>query len=150
MIGKELFTRIKLLAIESGVVEISYASSDFIPVMLIEFYDEDSGFDYVLESIILGEFCPTKESYKIGDFDLSRIKNRNEAKMAKKLLTEKGEKMKSELVFKAKILAQEIRERAGIPIEVIPKLKGNPEIATEYDQNMWHAGQVLGGIYDDY
>ncbi|MFE8698261.1 hypothetical protein ACFYKT_18215 [Cytobacillus sp. FJAT-53684] len=150
MIGIEFFTKIKLLGIESGVVEFSYASSDFVPVILIEFYDEDTGFNYVLESIILGEFCPTKESYIIGDFNLSRIKNSDGAKMAKKLLVEKGKTMEIELVSKAKKFAQEIRERSGIPVEVIPKLKGSPEVATEYDQNMCNAGQVLGGIFDDY
>ncbi|MEK5233847.1 hypothetical protein MHB42_19315 [Lysinibacillus sp. FSL K6-0232] len=150
MIGIELFTRIKLLGIESGVIEFHYASSDFIPVILIEFYDEDTGFDYLLESIMLGEFCPTKESYVIGDINLDRIKNSDDAKMVEKLLVEKGKNMEVELASKAKKYAQEIRERSGIPVEINPQLKGSPEVATEYDQNMWHASQVLGGIYDDY
>ncbi|MCM3390241.1 hypothetical protein M3649_19265 [Ureibacillus chungkukjangi] len=150
MIGVELFTRIKLLGIKSGVIELSYASSDFVPVILIEFYDEDTGYSYFLESVTLGEFCPTKESYKIGDFNLSRIKNSDDANLVKKLLVEKSKKMETDLVSKANEFAQEIRERAGITVKVLPKLKGSPEVATEYDLNMWHARQVLGGIYDDY
>ncbi|MED1469860.1 hypothetical protein [Bacillus salipaludis] len=32
MIGKELFTKIKLIGVESGIIEINYGQSDFIPV----------------------------------------------------------------------------------------------------------------------
>jgi hypothetical protein len=58
--------------------------------------------------------------------------------------------MRSELVAKAKELADEITQRAGIPIKVIPRLKGTPHVATEFNNNMWHASQVLKGIDDDY
>ncbi|WHY75263.1 hypothetical protein QNH20_14000 [Neobacillus sp. WH10] len=135
---------------ESGIIEINYGQSDFIPVIAICFYDEDTGVDYILDTIILGEFSPTKESYVIGEFDLSRIKNNTEADTVMKLLIEKAKEIEIQVVAKAKEFAQEISERAGIPVEVIPRLQGKPEVYTEFDHNMWQASHILEGIDEDY
>lgn len=54
--------------------------------------------------------------------NLDRIKNSEEAKAIEKQLMDKGNKMKSELVAKAKELAEEFTKRAGIPVKVIPRL----------------------------
>jgi hypothetical protein len=150
MIRKELFTKIRLIGVESGTIEIKYGSSEFDPIIAIEFYDEDTGVEYLLDSINLGEFSPIKESFVIGEFDLSRIKNSSEADAVNKLLIKKGKEIELELVARAKKLAQEISQRAGIQVRVIAKLQGKPEVYTEFDQNMWHASQVLKGIDDDY
>ena len=150
MIQQELFTKIKLIGVESGVITINYGSSDFNPCIVIDFNDEDTGVDYLLDSIMLGEFNLIKESYIMGEFDLSRIKNSEEAEAVKKQLIDKGKKIESELVAKAKEFAEEIRERADIPVKVVPRIQGKPDVYTEFDQNMWHAGQVLEGIDDDY
>jgi hypothetical protein len=146
---KELFSKIKLIGVKSGIIEISYGSFDIEPVINIDFYDEDTGVDCLLDSITLAEFNPIKESYVIGKFDLSRIKNSNEANMVKMLLLEKGKEIEFEVVARAKELANEISQRAGIPVKVVPKLLGQPSVVTEFDMNMWHAGQVLKGIDDD-
>lgn len=69
--------------------------------------------------------------------------------MVKKLLIEKGKEIELEVVAKAKELAKEISERAGIPVRVIPRLQGNPKVYTEFEQNMWNVSQILEGI-DDY
>ncbi|MGK7379119.1 hypothetical protein ACSFXN_14920 [Planococcus sp. 1R117A] len=58
--------------------------------------------------------------------------------------------MKPEFIAKAKAYAEEIRERAGIPVEVIKEIQGEAGVMTEYDQNMWHAREVLRGIDGDY
>ena len=79
MIKQELFTKIKLIGVESGIIEIYYASFGFDPAIVINFYDEDRGVDYLLDSINLGDFSPIKESYMIGEFELNRIKNSEEA-----------------------------------------------------------------------
>lgn len=50
---------------------------------------------------------------------------------------------------KAKEFAEEIREQADIPVKVVPRIQGKPDVYTEFDQNMWHAGKVLEGIDDD-
>lgn len=146
MIQQKLFSKIKLIGVESGVIEIEYCETNIV----IDFYDENTGVSANLYSIELGEFSFIKESYVIGEFDLSRIKNSEDAKAAKMLLIDKGNKMKSELVAKAKELAEEITQRAGIPIKVIPRLQGTPSVTTEFDINMWHASEVLKGIDDDY
>lgn len=150
MIEKEFFSRIKLIGVESGIIEIYYASSGFAPVIAINFYDEDTGVDYLLDSIFLGEFSPTKESYVIGEINLSRIKNSKDADMAKKLLFEKGKEIELAIVARANELAHEISERASINVKVNPRIQGKPEVVTEFDQKMWHASQVLECIDDDY
>ncbi|MBO0588887.1 hypothetical protein [Sporosarcina sp. E16_8] len=149
MIQQELFTDIKLIGVESGIISISYESLDFLPGISIDFYDEDTGVEGLLDSIMLGEFSPTKESYVMGDFDLNRIKNSEEAEVIKKQLNDKGKRMEPELVAKAEEFAKEIRERAGISVKVIPGIQGKPDVYTISDQNNWHADQVLAGIYYD-
>lgn len=143
---KELFSRIKLIGVKSGVIEIEFSETNII----IGFYDEDTGITANLYSIQLGEYSFIKESYEIGKCDLSRIKDSEEAKVARKLLMDKGNRKKSELITKANELAEEITNRAGIPVKVIPRLQGTPFVATEFDNNMWIASQVLQGIDDDY
>ena len=117
LIQQELYTKIKLIGVESGVIEISYSGTH----IGIDFYDEDTGVSAGLYSSELGEFSFIKESYVIGEFDLSYIKNSEDAEAAKKHLIDKGNKMKSELVAKAKELAEEITKRAGIPVKVISR-----------------------------
>lgn len=146
LIQQELYTEIKLIGVESGVIEVSYSGTN----IGIDFYDEDTGVSAGLYSIELGEFSFIKESYVIGEFDLSHIKNSEDAKAAKKQLMDKGNKMKSELVAKAKEMAEEITKRAGIPVKVIPRLQGTPYVATEYENNMEIARDVFAGIDDDY
>lgn len=146
----ELYRTIRRIGVKEGIIEIRYASADFDPVIIINFYDEDTDVDFLLESINLGEFCPTKESYVIEGFDLRRIKNSEDATAVEKLLNEKGKKIKPQVITRANELAAEIHERAGIRVKVVPKLQGRPEVLTVYAQNMWHARQVLAGINDDY
>ena len=122
MIPKELFTKIKLLGVESGVIEIHYGSVEFLPCVAIGFYDEDTDVDYMLESIILGEYSSIKESYTIGEFDLNRIKNSGEAKEAEKKLFEHVKKIETKLKAKAKEFAVEISKRAEINVKVDPRL----------------------------
>lgn len=150
MIEKAFFTRLRLMGVKSGIIEIYYVSSGFEPVIAINFYDEVTGVDYLLDSIFLGEFNTIKESYVIGEFNLSCIKNGKEAIMAEKLLSEKGEEMEFDIVTRANELAQEIRGRASIDVKVIVRIQGKPEVVTEIDQKMWNASQVLEGIDDDY
>lgn len=138
MIKQELFTKIKLIGVKSGVLEISYFETDIV----IVFYDEYTDVSVHLYSIDLGKFSPIKESYLIGNFDLSRIKNNEEAKAAEKLLMEKGNKLRPTLVSKAKELAEEISQRAGIPVIVNSRLQGTPYVPSEFVNNMWHASQV--------
>lgn len=146
MIPKELLTKIKLIGVESGVIEIEYCET----CILIAFYDEDTGVFANLYSIELGKFSFIKESYVIGDFVLSRIKNSEDAKAAQKILMDKGNKRNSELVTKAKEFAEEISQLAGIPVKVIPTLIGTPSVSTEFDNNMRHASLVFNGLDDDY
>jgi hypothetical protein len=146
LIQQELFTKIKLIGVESGVIEIEYLGTD----VEIGFYDEDTGVSAGLYSIKLGEFSFIKESYVVGEFDLSRIKNSEDAEAVKKQLMDKGKKMEFVLVAKAKELAEEITKRAGIPVKVVPRLQGTPIVTTEFENNMWHASQVFEGIDDDY
>jgi hypothetical protein len=85
MIQKELFTKIKLIGIESGVIEIEYCET----AIGIDFYDEDTGISANLYTIELAEFSFIKESYVIGDLNLSRIKNREDAKIARRQLMDR-------------------------------------------------------------
>ena len=146
MIQQELYTRIKLIGVESGVIEISYSGIH----IGINFYDEDTGVSAELYSVELGEFSFIKESYVIGEFDLSHIKNSEDAEAAKKLLMDKGNNMKSELIAKAKEMAEEITKRAAIPVKVMPRLQGTPYVATEFEKNMEIARDIFAGIDDDY
>ncbi|MBT2583808.1 hypothetical protein [Planococcus sp. ISL-109] len=148
MMPQENITAIKRLGVQSGEVEIICLPQD--PMVIIGFLDLDTGVDFTLENIELGEMCFIKESRMIGDVNLERIKTSEEADKATRLLTEEVEKMKPELITKAKAYAEEIRERAGIPVEVIEDIQGEPGVMTEHDQNMWRAGEVLRGIDDDY
>lgn len=152
MIRQENITTIKRLGVESGTVEIKCLLQS--PDLIIKFGDENSpgdlDVDFILEHIELGEFCFIKESRAIGGIDLERIKTSEDEEKAIRLLNEEIQKMKPELISKAKAYAQEIRERAGIPVEVIEEIQGEPGFMTEYDQNMWHASEVLRGIDDDY
>ncbi|MEK4715726.1 hypothetical protein [Sporosarcina sp. FSL K6-5500] len=150
MIRQELFTEIKLIGVESGIISINYASSGFIPCIIIDFNDEDTGVGCLLDSIMLGEFSSIKESYFIGEFDLNRIKNSEDIEVVKKQLIDQGKKIEPELVAKAKEFAKKIRERASISVKVVPRIQGKPYVYTEFDRNMWHAGQVLEGIDDDF
>lgn len=146
MIQQELYTRIKLIGVESGVIEISYSGTH----IEFNFYDEDTGVSAGLYSIELGEFSTIKESYVIEEFDLSHIKNSEDAEAAKKLLMDKGNNMKSELIAKAKEMAEEITKRAAIPVKVMPRLQGTPYVATEFENNMAIARDIFAGIDDDY
>jgi len=146
MIQQELYTRIKLIGVESGVIEISYSGIH----IGINFYDEDTGVSAELYSVELGEFSFIKESYVIGEFDLSHIKNSDDAEAAKKQLMDKGNNMKSELIARAKEIAEEITKRAAIPVKVMPRLLGTPYVATEIENNMEIARDVFAGIDDDY
>lgn len=152
MIRQENITTIKRLGVESGTVEIWCLAES--PRVIIEFVDEDSpgdlGVDFILENIELGELCFIKESRVIGGIDLERVKTSEEEEIVTRLLTEQIEKMKPELIAKARAYAEEIRERAGIPVEVVEEIQGEPGVMTEYQQNMWHASEVLRGIDDDY
>ena len=142
MIQQELYTRIKLIGVESGVIEISYSEAN----ISIDFYDEDTDVSARLYSIELVKSSFINESY----VNLDRIINSEEAKAIEKQLMDKGIKMKSELVAKAKELAEEITKRAGIPVKVIPRLQGTPYVATEFQNNMEIARDVFAGIDDDY
>ena len=135
MIQQELFTKIKLIGVESGIIEIEYLDTD----IEISFYDKVTGVSAGLYSIKLGEFSFIKESYVVGEYDLSRIKNSEDAEAVKKQLMDKGKKWEHELVVKAKELAKEITQRAGIPVKVFPRLQGTPDVTIEFDNNMWHA-----------
>jgi len=141
-IQQELYTRIKLIGVESGVIKISYSGTH----IGIDFYDEDTGVSAGLHSIELVKSSFINESY----VNLDRIKNSEEAKAIEKQLLEKGNKMKSELVAKVNELAEEITKRAGIPVKVIPRLQGTPYVATEFEKNMDIARDVFAGIDDDY
>lgn len=142
MIQQELYTRIKLIGVESGVIEISYSGTH----IGIDFYDEDTGISARLHSIELVKSSIINESY----VNLDRIKNSEEAKSVERRLMDKGIKMKSEVIAKAKQLAEEITKLAGIPVKVIPKLQGTPYVATELENNMEIARNVFAGIDDDY
>ena len=142
LIQQELYTRIKLIGVESGVIEIGYSETN----IAIDFYDEDTDVSARLYSIELVKSSFINESY----VNLDRIKNSEEAKAIEKQLLEKGNKMKSELVAKVNELAEEITKRAGIPVKVIPRLQGTPYVATEFEKNMDIARDVFAGIDDDY
>lgn len=142
LIQQELYTRIKLIGVDSGVIEISYSETN----IAIDFYDEDTDVSARLYSIELVKSSFINESY----VNLDCIKNSEEAKAIEKQLMDKGNKMKSELVAKAKELAEEITKRAGIPVKVIPRLQGTPYVATEFQNNMEIARDVFAGIDDDY
>ena len=58
--------------------------------------------------------------------------------------------MEFQLVSRAKELAQEISEKSGVRVKVDPKIKGDPEVLTEYDINLSIAREALGDIDDDY
>lgn len=152
MIRQENITTIKRLGVESGTVEIK---CDFnSPNVYIEFVDENSpgglDVDFTLEHIELGELCFIKESRVIGGIDLGSVKTSEEEEIVTKLLNEEVEKMKPELLVKAKAYAKEIEERAGIPVEVVEEVQGEPGVLTEHAQNMMHAREVFRGIDDDY
>lgn len=148
MVRQEYITTIKRLGVESGVVEIICTFQN--PVIIIEFSDLDTGVDFTLDYIELGQFDFIKESRVIGSINLSRIKTSEEAALAKKLLTEEVESMKSALIEKARAYAKEIKERAGIPVEAIEEIQGEPGVMTVFEHNMNHAREVLRGIDDDY
>jgi len=139
---QELYTKIKLIGVESGVIEISYSGTH----IGIDFYDEDTGVSDRLHSIELVKYSCINESY----VNLDRIKNSEEAKSVERQLRDKGNKMRSQLVAKAKEMAAEITKRAGIPVKVIPRLQGTPYVATEFENNMDTARDVFAGIDDDY
>lgn len=152
MIRQENITTIKRLGVKSGQVEIRFLFKS--PTLVIEFVDENSSgdldVDFILEDIELGEICFAKEARAIGGINLERVKTSNEAEKAIRLFNEEVEKMKPVLIAKAKAYAEEIRERTGIPVEVIEEIQGEPGVMTESVQNMIHAGEVLRGIDDDY
>lgn|GEM_PF-4763500 len=152
MIRQVNITTIKRLGVESGAIEIAYLAQS--SSLIIAFVDENSpgdlDVDFILEYIELGESSFIKESRVIGGIDLERIKTSEEKKIVTKLLNEEVEKMKPELFVKAKAYAKEIKERAGIPVEVIEEVRGEPGILTEYEQNMMHAKEVFREIDDDY
>lgn len=152
MIRQENITTIKRLGVESGTVEILCLSES--PRVIIEFVDENSpgdlDVDFILEDIELGEPCFIKESRVIGGIDLHSVKTSEEEETVTRLLNEEVRKMKPELIAKANAYAEEIRERAGIPVEVVEEIQGEPGVMTEYAQNMWHAREVMRGIDDDY
>lgn len=152
MIPQENITTIKRLGIESGTVGIWCSPQR--PSVIIEFMDEESyagmDVDFILEEITLGEMCFIKEARVIGDVNLENIKTSAEVEKAKKLLGEEVKKMKPEFITKAKAYVKEIKERAGIPVQLIEEIQGEPGVMTEYDENMWHAGETLRGIDDDY
>ncbi|WP_281862682.1 hypothetical protein [Planomicrobium okeanokoites] len=148
MVEQELITTIKKIGVSSGEVQAFYASSD--PLIFIEFYDEDTGVSFTLETVQLGRLCHIKETFVIGNINMDKIKSSAEAKEAVKLLIEQVEGMKSLLLVKAQQYAEEITKRAGIPVYAAEEIQGEPGLMTEHDQNMWHAGEVLRGIDDDY
>lgn len=147
MVKQELITTIKRLGIESGKIGIFYSGSD--PIIFIEFYDEDTGEDHCLEWIELGELSFIKESNVIGNINLENIKTSDEAKKAKALLYQQGEELKPALLKKAKKYAKEITRRAGIPVEVLADIQGEPSVMTVHERNMWHASEIMEGIEDD-
>jgi hypothetical protein len=59
-----------------------------------------------IEGISLVEFSSIKESNVIGEFDLRRIKNNEEAEQVKKLLLKKVNDMEYQLVSRAKEIAK--------------------------------------------
>ncbi|MFK8794970.1 hypothetical protein ACWNS2_16140 [Planococcus plakortidis] len=152
MIPQENITTLKRLGVESGKVGIRCLAQN--ATVIIEFFDEEStagiDVDFILEEIELAEMCFIKEAKVIGGVNLERIKTSEEAEKVERLLTEKIEKMMPELIIKAKAYAQEVRERAGIPVEVVDDFSLGLGVMTEHDRSMWHAGEVLRGIDDDY
>ena len=148
MVDQELITTIKRIGVESGVVEIFYSASD--PIIFIMFFDEDTGEDYILECIELGELSFIKESKVIGDINLENIKTSDEVGKVKILLQQQGEVLKPYLIKKAKDYAADITMRANISVEVIEDILGEPSVKTVHERNMWHASDVLEGIDDDY
>lgn len=148
MVEQELITTIKRLGIESGEIGVFYSSS--YPIIFIEFYDEDTGEDHCLEWIKLGELSFIKESIVIGNINLENIKTKDEARKAKVLLYQQGEALKPGLMKKAKEYAKEITRRAGIPVEVLDDIQGEPSVMTVHERNTWHASEVMEGIDDDY
>lgn len=147
MIEQELIMTIKRIGVTSGEVQVYYASSD--PLIFIEFFDEDTGVSFTLETVQQGRLCHIKETYVIGNINMDKIISSAEAEEAVKLISEQGEGMKSNLLVKARKYAEEITKRAGIPVYVTEEIQGKPGLMTEHDQNMWHAGEVLRGIDDD-
>lgn len=148
MVTQELITTIKRLGIESGVIEVFYASTD--PVIMIGFFDEEFGEDFIFERIQLGRLCHIKEAYVIGDINMDKIKSSEVAEKAVKLLLEQGEEMKEDLIQKARQYAKELTERAGIPVDVTDEIQGEPGVMSVHGQNMWHSGEVFMGYDDDY
>lgn len=148
MVEQELITTIKRIGVESGLIEIFYSSFD--PTIFIEFFDEDTGVDYTLELIQLGNLSHIKESYVIRNIDLGNIKTDQEKEEAVKLLLQQGTELEPALIKKAKEYAKEITGRAGIPVEVVDGLQGEPVLMTVHQQNMRHASEILKGIDDDY
>lgn len=57
---------------------------------------------------------------------------------------------KNEYIEKAFEFAEEIKTKAKISVKVREKIQGAPKVYTKYEENMWHARQVLRGIDDDY
>jgi hypothetical protein len=147
---RELLSKVKRIGIESGVIEIRLYSDDTDHIICFDFYDEETGVDCALESISLVEFSLIKESNVVGEFDLKRIKNSEEAKKVKKLLLKKVKDMEVQLVSRAKELAKEISEKSGVRVKVDPKIKGEPQVLTEFEINMSIAREALSGIDDDY
>jgi PIN domain nuclease of toxin-antitoxin system len=147
---RELLSKVKRIGIESGVIEIRFYSDDTDHNIGFDFYDEDTGVDCSLESISLVEFSSVKESNVVGEFDLKRIKNSEESKKVEKLLLKKVKDMEFQLVSRAKELAKEISEKSGLRVKVDRKIKGDPQVLTEFDINMSIAREYLSGIEDDY
>ncbi|MCA1031350.1 hypothetical protein LCL95_09965 [Bacillus timonensis] len=141
---------INRIGVTSGVIELRYGAVNDVPALVIEFYDENTGVDYILETMKLAEYSTIKESYVIGDINLKRIKNSKVADLAKKFLLEKGKNLEKDVVRRAKEFANEIKERSAISVKVIPEIEGEPEVLTEFGYNMWHARQSLLGVDDDY
>jgi hypothetical protein len=147
---RELLSKIKRIGIESGVIEIRLNSDDTDHIICFDFYDEDTGVDCALETISLVEVSSIIESNVVGEFDLKRLKNREEANIVKMLLLKKVKDMEVQLVKRAKELAKEISEKSGVRVKVDPKIKGEPQVLTEFEINMSIAREALSGIDDDY
>jgi hypothetical protein len=66
------------------------------------------------------------------------------------LLLKKVKDMEVELVSRAKELANEISEKSGVRVKVVPKIKGELYVHTEFEINMSIARDALLGIDVDY
>ncbi|MFS0864598.1 hypothetical protein [Fredinandcohnia sp. 179-A 10B2 NHS] len=146
---RELVNTIKRIGVKAGVIEIHHGITGIEPVIILDFYDEDTGVDCGLDTISLAEYSPIKESYVIWEFNLSSLKG-HEVESVKKLILKRSKELEPKVITRANELAKEIHELTGIQVKVNPRIQGRPEVYTEFELNMWHAGEVLQGIDDDY